>query len=510
MSLIFSHVYDAALPSGHVVSGADNATVVDQTGQIVAAAGAARITHDYGTGADPRLLLEPACTQFIVGPTSLNASSWGIVFGLTKTQLAQDSVFTPCSFTSDGSSGARVRNTLSPALSLTAGQRFAVSLIYATTVAVPEVVFRILSSNGRMDFGDLFSAAPTATQQSGTGLSAIRVQVTDLGSGKRKFDAVLEANASTTVSTAQIRFETGHSAGDTFTVYGANLTNLSYPTSFVTANSRTADAYTPFDLPSSIANAGSLVAAIKIPQLDQSLVSSILSVQDGASTANRAALVYDGAAATLTAHYVLSDVVQTAGLSQAAQSAASTVAFAFAPNDFAVSFNGAAVLTHSTGDVAALSRAQVSNDIPLEIYSLRFYDERLPNSILIAPDTPDKDIAPPGQVIAWAASPQVAAVPPKSLSLVDISILISAAPQLTAAQTRALEVGAIDILVSAVPQIAVTAPVLRSIAISNKQIVWNASPRLGGDLVLPRIYAPTPRLTVIAAQRAKRSLIPRP
>lgn len=502
MPLIFSHAYDGSLPAGHSVTGATNATVIDATGAIVAASGP-RFTHDVD-GQNPRLLLEPACLQIFPNPADMTQWQSG---GAVGTDLGQDGIFRKLSLASNGQSWHAWRQWTGQSISLDADDTITLSWLFDP---VSDLNPRIaLKSTGYANINGAFSGTSSL---SSSALGGIAQTYSIIRPDMVLKTYTMRANTAVTVDGVTIEVRTTNTALRGY-FYGMNLTTLPFKTSFVTGTSRTADIYTPFALPNAITQ-GTLIARAALPQRSYVPSGTLLALQNGGSTADQAALMYDAGTQAFKAQYNHSDVAQTSGFTHPANDDALQTAFAFAQDDFAVSFDGEAVLTDAAGSVASVDTVAVSSAQPLELYALDIYSERQSDAFLQNPVAPGADIASGVRQIYWSAAPQVTAQTPLPVDVVladvDLSVFMPAAAAVSVTPLHSVSVGHIDLFFTATPDVTAHPVGPAILAAAAQHIFLTAFPGLAGSVDLPRVHSPGPRAASLAANAPSHTLFPRP
>lgn len=502
MPLIFSHAFDGSVPAGHSVTGATNATVINAAGAIAAASGP-RFTHDVD-GQNTRLLLEPACLQILPNPADMTQWQSG---GAIGTDLGQDGIFRKLSLSSNGQSWHAWRQWTGQSLALDVGDTITLSWLFDPASDLNPRIS--LKSSSYANINGAFSETSSISSSAFAGMAqTYSVMRPDMVLKTY----TLRANTAVTIEGLTIEVRTTNTALRGY-FYGMNLTTLPFKTSFVTGASRAADVYTPFALPNAITQ-GTLIARAALPQRSSVPSGTLFALQNGGSTADQAALMYDADSQAFEAQYNYSDAAQTSGFTHPATDNAVQAAFAFAQDDFAVSFDGEPVLTDTAGSVAPLDTVALSSAQPLELYALDIYSERQSDAFLLNPITPGVDIAPGVHQVYWSAAPQVMAQTPLPVDVVlanlDLSIFMPAAAAVSVTPVHSVSVGQIDLFFTATPDVTAhpIGPAILSAAAQH--IILTAFPGLGGSADLPRVHSSGPRAGSLAAHAPSNTLFPRP
>lgn len=237
MAIIQAHDFGSGADSNLAVTGATNATAINSSGEIAATTGQ-RITHDAGTGANPRLLLGPAVTQYM--PSPADPRNWG-EFGGTLTDLGQDGIFRKVAITGNGSSWHGIAVSPLSTLTIAVGDFVSFTLIYDPTSANTEGRFilrttsaqEIISLRFALDSSGSFINGVTQTFRYVTPInstmSMLQIGGTSLRAG----------------TIGNIRYQTGITASDAANVYGLNVHKLDRPALFMTDASSGADSVAP-------------------------------------------------------------------------------------------------------------------------------------------------------------------------------------------------------------------------------------------------------------------------
>lgn len=502
MPLIFSHAYDGSVPAGHSVTGATNATVIDATGAIAAASGP-RITHDLD-GQNPRLLLEPACLQALPNPADMSQWQSG---GALMADLGQDGIFRKISLASNGQTWHNWGQTAGQAVSLDVDDHLTVTWLFDPASDINPRISLNTSS-----YANIEGAFNTSSSFSSAIFAGVAQTYTVIRPDMVLRTYTARAKTPLTVTGLTIWMLTTNTALRGY-FYGMNLTTLPYKSSFVTGDSRTADLYAPFALSAPVSQ-GTVVARAALPQRSYVPSGALLTLQNGASSANNAALVYDADADAFEAQYTHADAPQTSGLSHPANDDAVQAAFAFAQDDFAVSFDGEAALMDSAGSVAPLDTAVVSSSLPLELYALDIYSARQSDAFLQDPVAPGAQIDLLQQAVAWTAAPHVTAQTPLPVDValpdVGLNVFTLAPAAIAVTPVHGVTAGSVDLFFTATPALTAfpAGPALMSAAAQH--ILLTAFPGLGGSVDLPRTHAVKARASSTAVLAPPTTLFPRP
>lgn len=351
-----------------------------------------RFDYDPVTRAPRGLLIEEQRTNLLTYSEDLTNAAW-VKTGATVTANATtspDGTSNADKLDEDGSTGQHFAAT--PIQSYTSGVSYTLSA-YVKAAEKTTAYFSFANS--------VFGASTNATFNLATGTvsSASNCTATITNAGNGWYRCAISATATASVSTvayiaiSSLSSYTG-TAGSGIFIYGAQLEAGAFATSYIPTVAaqvtRTADS-----------------AVIQSPNfaswfnnVEGTLLVEADSVVGNIAQVNRPAAFSDGGSNNTLSTYIFSALRGTAvsvgGVSQADLSAAGYTAnaigkwaFAYKVNDFALSVNGAAALTDTSGTVPTVDRLSIGslNAINLlngHIRSIRFYPTRLSNAQLQA------------------------------------------------------------------------------------------------------------------------------
>lgn len=369
------------------------ATRTNEKGLIeTVAANVPRIDFDPVTGECKGLLGEEQCTNLVTYSEQFDNAAWGKMSGATitaNTATAPDGTLTADTLTSDGA-GPYIDH---PALSLTNGQKYAVSF-YAkagTASAVLAIFYGANFNAGGANISPNFDLASGVVVSAG---GAENAQIQSVGNGWYRCSFVVTLTAATGTYVNQLIRAT---AAGTLFVWGAQIEAGSHPTSYIptagAAATRAADVavMTGSNFSSWYRqDEGTFLAVAKLNR-ESSYPVGIASISDGSSN-NSSVIFYRGSGTVGV--YVLKAGVSQADLSPTPvipANAEVVVGYAYKENDFAASWNGESAVFDTSGSVPqsinslSLGVSTLSGGILNgHIRRIAYYPKRLTNAELQA------------------------------------------------------------------------------------------------------------------------------
>jgi hypothetical protein len=347
---------------------ASTATRVNASGLIEeVASGVPRL--DYTNSSCPKLLLEPQRTNLVQFSEQFdNADYWTPLNGsiTANTQIAPDGTTSADTLTSDG--GAVIANKSGVYRNNVIGQS---TTTYNRSVYLKKGNTRygwvsVLGSSFTRSWSVIFDFDTEQIVDTGGPQQVLGFGFEKIENGWYRINFYIDADSGTRrnfsagMSRSSTSFE--HEAGDTIHIWGAQLEEGTYATSYIkteaAAVTRVADAASKTGISSLIGQTeGTLF--VEITTTNDITTVTPIGISDG--TGSNRVLLYVGAG-TLTALVTVSGVAQ-ASISSSAISANTSykMAIAYKANDFAFYVNGVLVGTDTSGTVPACSKFNYDN-----------------------------------------------------------------------------------------------------------------------------------------------------
>jgi len=332
-----TNIYINNSGAGNLIGSIDNVSVKEYTTSNIP-----RIDYSNGCGS---LLLEPTRTNLVTQSEDFSNAAWQVFRGsvAASTTISPEGIYNAYRYEENADTGQHFIRTQSIAMS--SGSQYTASVF----VKAAELTSISLGSNNN----SLWSASATFNLSTGL-VTAGSGTIEPMGSGW--YRCIISGLCSTTSTNVGVEITTSNgtgSSGDGIDLYGAQLEQGSYPTSYIptsgSATTRIADTSSTTGL-SSIINSTEGVLFLNIAALSNDGTYRLMNIIDESNVNNFIYLGYKDTSNTIRTRIEVSGAASTdMEFVLSNETEFNKIAVKWKANDFALWVNGVEVATDSSG-----------------------------------------------------------------------------------------------------------------------------------------------------------------